>query len=45
MNIRTVHRTTLLSKLQVIVEFKPLAYKMMEWERQKPRRGGADDRP
>jgi hypothetical protein len=36
MNIRKVYRTTLLGKLEVLVEFKPMAYEMMEWERQEP---------
>lgn len=36
MNIKRVHRTALLGKLEVVVEFKPLAYTMMEWERQQP---------
>jgi hypothetical protein len=38
MNIQRVFRTeAVFSRMQVLVEFKPLAYRMMEWEKQDPR--------
>jgi hypothetical protein len=38
MNIQKVFRTkAVLSRMQVLVEFKPSAYRMMEWDNQDPK--------
>ena len=36
MNIQVVYRTSLLNRLTVFLQFKPLAFQMMELERQDP---------